>query len=157
MIKRIFIPNKASCCLCWISHSRKFKETQCHIVLQNENGPCPLIAAANALILRGAITLNARNLDGNVVSIEDLISTLANWALSRIDSSTFDPSVETSIAETNIEADSEEHTGDHIHHLHQHHQLHMHEVMEMLPKLQFGLDINPKFTSGPDSFEVRCK
>lgn len=28
------------------------------IVLQAENGPCPLLAIANVLLLRGAITLN---------------------------------------------------------------------------------------------------
>lgn len=108
------------------------------------------------LILRGAIALDSRVIKGNVISIEELISALANWALSRMDSTAFTPSGKKSIEGENIEANSEGYANDHIHHLQQqHHQMCIHEVMEILPKLQFGLDINPKFTSGPDSFEVR--
>ncbi len=73
-----------------------------------------------------------------------------------MDSTAFTPSGKKSIEGENIEANSEGYANDHIHHLQQqHHQMCIHEVMEILPKLQFGLDINPKFTSGPDSFEVR--
>ncbi len=62
-------------------------------------------------------------LGGNIISLEELIRTLANWALSWMVSSTFDPSGELFIKETNIEADSEESTGDNIHNLQQHHQM----------------------------------
>jgi hypothetical protein len=48
-----------------------------------------------------------------------------------MDSSSFDPSGEAFINETNIEIDSEEHAFDHIHNLQQHHQMNIHEVMEI--------------------------
>ncbi len=136
--------------------------------MQNENGPCPLIAAANALLLRGAITLNSRAIGAQVIHIEELITTLANWTLSRLDTTNIIPSsltrntnaatqVETKAAaedEPGVTEDDHHTSSIHFQHQMQQHHQHIDEVMKMLPNLQFGLDINPKFTSGPDSFEV---
>ena len=56
----------------------RFHESTCNILLQNENGPCPLLAAANALILRGAISLPSHCVQNSVASLEDLTNMLVN-------------------------------------------------------------------------------
>lgn len=50
------------------------------IVLQNENGPCPLIALANALALLGRITLP---LSKPALSFEELVQHLSEVLISR--------------------------------------------------------------------------
>lgn len=121
-----------------------YHERQCHIVLQNENGPCPLIAAANVMILRGAISLNSDAIRANVISTDELVCMLADWALSRTTASLPTLTAEAGIGE-GLDED--------VRFRQIQGQQHIHEVMELLPNLQFGLDVNPKFTNGPDSCE----
>lgn len=97
---------------------------ECHILLQNENGPCPLLAAANCLLLQGRIELPAAAIRNNVASLSDLTNVLANVAL-----------------ETN--------TGTH--------SFHTHELLEHIPALQYGMDVNPKFTSGIHGYEYTAQ
>lgn len=49
------------------------------ILLQNENGPCPLLAIANCLLLQNRISFS----DQHSVSLPNLISTIADAILSR--------------------------------------------------------------------------
>eukprot|EP00980_Cylindrotheca_fusiformis_P009989 scaffold2212_cov143-Cylindrotheca_fusiformis.AAC.7 len=91
----------------------------CHILLQNENGPCPLLAAANVLLLKGSISLPSNTISAGVVTIDQLVNVLAEKIL------------------TNTSA------SDH----------HIQEVMQVFPTLQFGMDVNPKFTAGPTGVE----
>jgi hypothetical protein len=91
-----------------------------HILLQNENGPCPLLAAGNSLLLKKSITLPSHSIGAGVVTIEELTSVLAE-----------------NILLNNMEG------SDH----------HIQEMMTVFPKLQFGLDVNPKFTGGPTGVE----
>ena len=83
---------------------------ECQILLQNENGPCPLLAAANCLLLQGRITLPASSIRNNVASLEDLTNVLANVALERSDD------------QANVE-----------------HSFHMNELLEHIPSLQYGM------------------
>ena len=57
-----------------------------HILLQNENGPCPLLAAANALLLRGDCQLPPDCISSNVASLDDLSNMLAEQALLKTNS-----------------------------------------------------------------------
>lgn len=85
-----------------------------HILLQNENGPCPLLAAVNCLLLREMIELTPLCKDHGFITLEDLTNLLAIHAI-QLNSST--------------------------------HTFHIDELMENLPRFQFGMDVNPKFTS----------
>ena len=46
------------------------------VLTQNENGPCPLLALANALLLRGAISIHD---DIGTISFEELTSLIAGY------------------------------------------------------------------------------
>ncbi|KAG7352724.1 MindY deubiquitinase [Nitzschia inconspicua] len=99
----------------------KYKEKNYQILLQNENGPCPLLAAANVLLLKQSITLPPYSKSAGVVTIEELTNVLAEKIL----------------------LNHEEANNDH----------HINEVMKIFPNLQFGMDVNPKFTAGPTGVE----
>jgi hypothetical protein len=49
--------------------------------MQNANGPCPLLALANALILRNAISLPKRAIAMGKATFSDLVEILSNKAL----------------------------------------------------------------------------
>ncbi|KAL3925567.1 MAG: hypothetical protein SGILL_000318 [Bacillariaceae sp.] len=92
------------------------------ILLQNENGPCPLLAAANVLLLRQAITLPSNCKAAGVITIEELTNLLAEKILTN-------------------------------HHGTEGSDHHINEVMKIFPNLQYGMDVNPKFTGGPTAVE----
>jgi hypothetical protein len=50
-------------------------------LLQNENGPCPLLAAANALLLNGSISFPAHCVAHNLATLEDVANLLVNQAM----------------------------------------------------------------------------
>ena len=50
------------------------------ILLQNEKGPCPLLAAANTLLLRGEINLDPACVRSGVACADDVVNVLAEWA-----------------------------------------------------------------------------
>ena len=90
------------------------------IVCQNENGPCPLLALANILLLEGRITINP---DRGIISLAELTQIVANCILEKIGTSS----------------------------LPEHIKL-LESVLNILPKLANGLDLNVIF-SGVDKFE----
>ena len=51
------------------------------VILQNANGPCPLLAIANALLLRNQINLPARCLSVGNIHIQQLLSIVAEHML----------------------------------------------------------------------------
>jgi len=110
-----------------------------YILLQNENGPCPLIAAANALLLRGSISLRASCTRSNVISADDLTTMLADRALVRsgLSSST-----------GNSENKQCQNQNEEVSLVLKQRQQQVDEMMEILPNLQYGLDVNPRFTKG---------
>jgi hypothetical protein len=52
-------------------------------LLQNKNGPCPLLAAANALLLQEKVKLPTAAVQNNVASLSGLTKVLADFAISQ--------------------------------------------------------------------------
>jgi len=100
----------------------QYKGSPSRILVQNENGPCPLIAVANALLLKASIKLPTNCVGAGVITIDELINVLAEKVL------------------TNAAKSKD-------------HQFHVQEVLQVFPSLQFGMDLNPKFTKGPAGVE----
>lgn len=90
------------------------------IVLQNENGPCPLLAIINVLSLRNQIRLPVK---ARYTDQERLIALAANFLIES-------NSVDTSDATPEYRANLERNLAD---------------VMTMLPKLCTGVDVNLRF------------
>eukprot|EP00986_Skeletonema_menzelii_P014452 scaffold9607_cov157-Skeletonema_menzelii.AAC.2 len=130
--------------------SIRYQSSPRKILLQNINGPCPLLAAANVLLLRGVITLSSECVRNGVASTDDVVNMLANRALIRSQQQ----------SSTNITND--EHGNEHDDNPffdssssssnNHHHEYHLNEVLSILPTLQHGMDVNPQFTS-PQSIE----
>lgn len=138
-------------------------------MLQNENGPCPLLAAANALLLRGAISLPSVCIRSGCASLEDVVNMLAEKAMNYNYSSDSSNATSGAANKNKPDADTAENKdskgdgkgdgnddGDNQ----QKQDLHaskseqyVHEVLDVLPKLQYGMDVNPKFTNGPTGME----
>ncbi|WAR01930.1 MINY1-like protein [Mya arenaria] len=95
----------------WIS----FKNNKLPIITQNENGPCPLLAIINVLLLQKRISLP---LQTEVISVNQLMTHLGDCGVS-----------------TPSRLNFEQNMGD---------------AMEVMYKLQTGLDVNVKFTGVRD-------
>lgn len=105
----------------------KFNNTSSPIILQNKNGPCPLIAISNVLLLRGKMLIKP-----NVECIreENLITYLADTllTLNRLESLKDDD-----IRKPNLETN-------------------LNDAISNLPSLRYGLLVNNRFDK-PNSFE----
>eukprot|EP00608_Synchroma_pusillum_P003509 CAMPEP_0198432854 /NCGR_PEP_ID=MMETSP1452-20131203/24385_1 /TAXON_ID=1181717 /ORGANISM="Synchroma pusillum, Strain CCMP3072" /LENGTH=178 /DNA_ID=CAMNT_0044153339 /DNA_START=56 /DNA_END=589 /DNA_ORIENTATION=+ len=96
-----------------------------HVVIcQAENGPCPLIALSNVLLLTKRLEIHS---DLSFISMPELITLVANRLF-----------------------ESNPPLADEALQLNQQQQLDA--VVNMLPRLQYGLDVNLKFTD-VDAFE----
>lgn len=98
-------------------------------MLQNENGPCPLLAAANALLLKKDISLPLSAIRAGVASIDDVVNVLAERAL---------------VSSTSTAKHHDSHSTSHYY---------LDDLMQAFPKLQYGMDVNPKFTQGVNGVE----
>ncbi|UJR33045.1 hypothetical protein I4U23_020504 [Adineta vaga] len=94
------------------------------ILLQNLNGPCPLLAIVNILLLRKRITINPKT---DAITTERVITLLAEHILER--------------EQSNL---SEEDRANYEHNVQ--------DALAVLDKLKTGLDVNLKF-DGVDKFE----
>ena len=92
------------------------------IITQNENGPCPLIAIMNVLLLKGDLRLPPIM---DVITADQLMEFLGDCILSNM------PSNLSNGAQLNYEQN-------------------MMDAIAILPKLQTGLDVNVRFTSVTD-------
>eukprot|EP00743_Colponemidia_sp_Colp-15_P005197 GILK01005592.1.p1 GENE.GILK01005592.1~~GILK01005592.1.p1 ORF type:complete len:564 (-),score=122.28 GILK01005592.1:478-2130(-) len=92
------------------------------ILLQNANGPCPLLAIANVLLLRNRINIPPQYTE---VSHHYLVEMIANYMLE----------VNPPLANEELRADQQQTLND---------------AIAILPKLQIGLDVNVKFRSSTD-------
>ena len=99
------------------------------ILLQNENGPCPLLAAANALLLRGEINLDPACVRSGVACADDVVNVLAERAAA------------------NAQSRSANNEG----------KYRLNEALELLPRLRHGMDVNPRFASGPSGVEYTAE
>jgi hypothetical protein len=88
------------------------------ILAQNENGPCPLLAIANALLLRGSIEIHP---DHPQVSYEELVTLVGDYLL-----------------HSNELSENAELSANQAQNLH--------DCMAMFPNLKRGLDVNVRFT-----------
>jgi hypothetical protein len=95
----------------------------CPVLCQNENGPCPLLAICNGLLLRGSIALPAGRME---VSTQELVQLVANFLFEA--NSTAANSGDPNAARA------------------------LDDVMGILPGLQVGLDVNVRF-GAVDGFE----
>ncbi|KAI9596150.1 hypothetical protein BDF19DRAFT_384495 [Syncephalis fuscata] len=94
-----------------------------HIITQNKNGPCPLLAICNVLILRGEIEIQSP--DRPTVSASYLIALLGDRLLQTLPTNTSDDQMT-------------DPTND---------QVILQTVLGLLPSLQYGLDVDVKFSS----------
>jgi len=96
-----------------------------YVVMQSRNGPCPLIAVANVLLLRGELdgAIMTGGGDSRFVTRALLTQLVADLLLAR---------------NTTPSAAAEHAAAD---------------VLQLLPSLGAGLDVNVRFTDGPSGFE----
>lgn len=97
----------------------KWKGEKTPIITQNENGPCPLIAVMNVLILKGKLKLPAMV---EIVTASQLMEYLGDFLLNSV------PRNMSEGAQLNYEQN-------------------MMDAISILPKLQTGLDVNVRFSS----------
>ncbi|CAF0866082.1 unnamed protein product [Brachionus calyciflorus] len=107
----------------WIN----FHHQKIPIILQNINGPCPLISICNVLLLRDQIHLS-QNIE--IISNESLVQKLAD-ALFNI----FVPRLQQTASNAGIN-----------------YEQNVNDALSIFDKLQYGLDVNVKF-SGCSDFE----
>lgn len=151
----------------------RFQNCVRQVLLQNENGPCPLLAAANVFLLKGVVSLPPSSMRCGAVSIEELVTILADRALKRCEQITQTTTNRSSTinkekasikrlhdlfsSSSDIDADSkisvslEEEEALLFRNKQSQHMID--ELMQILPKLQYGMDVNPKFTQGPEGYE----
>ncbi|KAJ3023709.1 Ubiquitin carboxyl-terminal hydrolase MINDY-1 [Thoreauomyces humboldtii] len=108
------------------------------IITQNRNGPCPLLALSNVLLLRGDVTLPYQR---EHVDYEHLVELVGEWVATHMPSG--------GISAESLDTDSlpagPPTSTDFSRNLT--------DVFEIFPTLQTGLDVNVRFDS-PLSFEV---
>ena len=118
------------------------------IVLQNENGPCPLLAACNCLLFRGSIQLPGGP-SIRYVSVDTLVELLAEKILDTGSSLMMSPHTIT----RNDRSDS----GNHHYHADANAQQNVADAIDILPTLAQGLDVNVGFSSIQDfEFTAEC-
>jgi len=59
----------------------KFRGSQTPIVMQNQNGPCPLLAIVNVLLLQGKIKLSSSS---DLVASDQLMAYIADWIFDNV-------------------------------------------------------------------------
>ncbi|XP_071486356.1 ubiquitin carboxyl-terminal hydrolase MINDY-2-like [Diadema antillarum] len=92
------------------------------IITQNENGPCPLLAIVNVMLLRETIQIPPMV---EMVSASQLFEYLGDHLLSRMPKNASDD-------------------------IQKNYEQNMHDAMEIMSRLQTGLDVNVKFTGVKD-------
>ena len=115
-----------------VKRVRFFGRKDVPIICQNENGPCPLLAIANVLLLRNAIALEGSP-DRPEVSTAELMSLLAARLLDVNDKSASDDEMVRQNQEQNLN-----------------------DAVAVLPALATGLDVNVRFRH-PLDFEFTAE
>ena len=110
------------------------------IVMQNENGPCPLLGIANALLLRNALALGGAA-DRPEVSTSELMSLIAARLLDANARSERDLAAPSALDAT--DAATREATR-------QNREQNVADAMAVLPALATGLDVNVRFRHALD-------
>ncbi|KAF9115650.1 hypothetical protein BGX27_007077 [Mortierella sp. AM989] len=109
-------------------------EKRIKIITQNENGPCPLLALCNTLILQGKVAIQPY--DRPAISYDHLLELLADYLLNEDPSET--PSFSSPTGQrTGIRAEHEKVKS----------RLEIESALRLLPHLEHGLDVNVFFKS----------
>ena len=125
----------------WIGWNKK----KVPIVTQNANGPCPMLAIANVLLLRGKMTLD----EGvEIVSSEQLLEYLGKLTLMSRNSSFMFRVLYSILGDTMLECVPKNLDPDRR----LDYEANVSDAVILLPKLQTGIDVNVKF-SGVSEFE----
>eukprot|EP00746_Dinoflagellata_sp_MGD_P143057 gnl/MRDRNA2_/MRDRNA2_75933_c0_seq1.p1 gnl/MRDRNA2_/MRDRNA2_75933_c0~~gnl/MRDRNA2_/MRDRNA2_75933_c0_seq1.p1 ORF type:complete len:441 (-),score=107.65 gnl/MRDRNA2_/MRDRNA2_75933_c0_seq1:1-1215(-) len=103
----------------------RFGESMRRILLQSENGPCPLLAFCNVLLLQNQLKISQ---DVRYIAFEELVQIVSNM-----------------LFDINAKHCTDDDRGANI-------RQSLEECIEILPRLNVGLDINCRF-SGPRDFE----
>lgn len=122
----------------WAAKDVIFRGQNRKIIMQNENGPCSLLAIANILLLRGDVALQPP--DRPIVTYEYLSSLIAEYLLTRpaaIGGST-SARIDGSLAPVGSGIDGDALTN----------------ALSLLPQTQHGLNLNPSFRSN-EAFDVQ--
>jgi ubiquitin carboxyl-terminal hydrolase MINDY-1/2 len=120
--------------------------TERRILLQNENGPCPLLAACNALLLRGDVEFPPSCVRNSVASLDDVTNMLANQALRHLQATataTAAPSPSQQQQQLLVPPEQQQEQHDYF----------LHELLTHIPTFQYGMDVNPSLTCGIDGYE----
>jgi len=107
----------------------KFFGSARRVLLQSANGPCPLLALCNVLLLRNQLQISE---DQRYISFHELLEMVSNL-LFELNGRSGDLDQTTSSRDANIQES-------------------LSSCLNILPKLNAGLDVNCKF-SGPTDFE----
>ncbi|KAL0097693.1 hypothetical protein J3Q64DRAFT_1714787 [Phycomyces blakesleeanus] len=144
----------------WYSHDKKQKQI-IRIVTQNENGPCPLVAICNVLLLREEITILPP--DREMVTFEYLIERLGDYLLNHgpaeqkfqakrgdIPTSPSSLSLSNELILSDHESEAKpskmitrQSTTEHV----ATYRYNLDSALSILPNLQTGLDVNIGFSS----------
>ena len=89
------------------------------IILQNENGPCPLIAIANVLLLRNVLSIPFKTTS---ITLDHLLTLVTTHLLDSNTSGRYDNAEYEQVQKKNLE-----------------------DVMPLLPQLGTGIDVNVKY------------
>lgn len=108
-----------------------FKNQKVPIITQNENGPCPLLAIMNILLLKKKVTLTQ---SVEFISANQVMAHLGNCVLENV------PGEEASAAPARLNFEQN-----------------MQDAMAVMHKLQTGLDVNVRFTGVRDfEYTTEC-
>ncbi|KAF9584083.1 hypothetical protein BGW38_007633 [Lunasporangiospora selenospora] len=110
-------------------------EKRIKIITQNENGPCPLLALCNTLILQGKVTI--RPYDRPTIGYDHLLGLLADYLLNEdlTESSIPIPTLPTANGRVGERVENERAKS----------RLEIESALRLLPHLEHGLDVNVYF------------
>ncbi|KAK3826609.1 MAG: hypothetical protein JOS17DRAFT_686678 [Linnemannia elongata] len=108
-------------------------EKRIKIITQNENGPCPLLALCNTLILQGKVAI--RPYDRPTIGYDHLLELLADYLLNEDPSESGASSLGTGRVGEHVEAEKVKS------------RLEIESALRLLPHLEHGLDVNVYFKS----------
>ncbi|CAO3564741.1 unnamed protein product [Mortierella alpina] len=112
-------------------------EKRIKIITQNENGPCPLLALCNTLILQGKVAI--RPYDRPTIGYGHLLELLADYLLNE------DPSE--SVSNSTALGSSTQRVGERVEGEKMTSRLEIESALRLLPHLEHGLDVNVFFKS----------
>ncbi|KAG0309609.1 hypothetical protein BGZ98_000495 [Dissophora globulifera] len=113
-------------------------EKRIKIITQNHNGPCPLLALCNTLILQGKVAI--RPYDRPTIGYDHLLELLADYLL-------MEEFTETNTSISTSSTPAAQRTGERVKTEKIKSRLEIESALRLLPHLEHGLDVNVYFKS----------